>query len=85
MQMHESDAPKRRSARPQAPRRARRPAAAATSGRRTAAVPPPPTEQDIRLRAYQFYLERRGAPGDPMADWIRAERDLIAEAASTRV
>jgi hypothetical protein len=82
--MHQSDAPKKQSARPQKPRRTRRPAAAATSGLGTPAVPPP-AEEEIRLRAYQFYLERRGAPGDPMADWIRAERDLIAEAANTRV
>jgi len=84
MQMHESDAPKKRSARPQKPRRTQRPAGAATLGQGTPAAPPP-AEDQIRLRAYQFYLERRGAPGDPMADWIRAERDLIAEAANPRV
>jgi len=44
-----------------------------------------PAEEQIRLRAYQVYLERGGLPGDPVADWIRAERDLIAEAAKTRV
>lgn len=36
-----------------------------------------PTQQDIALRAYHIFLERKGAPGDPNADWIRAERELL--------
>ena len=36
------------------------------------------TNDDIRLRAYQLYVERHGAPGDPVADWLRAERELTA-------
>jgi Protein of unknown function (DUF2934) len=36
----------------------------------------PPTQEDIALRAYQIYLERNGAPGDPLEDWVRAEREL---------
>jgi DUF2934 family protein len=32
-------------------------------------------EQDIRLRAYFLFLERNGQPGDPVADWLRAERE----------
>jgi hypothetical protein len=74
---------------PPAPRRARRPAAAAsprTSARK--ALPSPPAraaaDDEIRLRAYQFFLERDGAPGDPLADWLRAERELIAERAARR-
>lgn len=38
-----------------------------------------PTSEDIALRAYHIYLERNGAPGDPHADWLRAERELRAE------
>ncbi|GEM_PF-1807402 len=33
-------------------------------------------ESAIRQRAYQIYLERRGAPGDPREDWARAEREV---------
>ena len=35
----------------------------------------PPAEQ-VRERAYFIYLERQCAPGDPVADWVRAEREL---------
>ena len=34
--------------------------------------------EDIALRAYQIYLERGGAPGNPLDDWTRAERELLA-------
>ena len=30
----------------------------------------------IRRRAYEIYLERGGVRGDPLADWIRAEREV---------
>lgn len=36
-----------------------------------------PTQEQIALRAYHIYLERNGAPGDPHADWLRAERELL--------
>ncbi len=35
-----------------------------------------PTQAQIALRAYHIYLARNGAPGDPHADWLRAEREL---------
>ena len=35
------------------------------------------TENEIRLRAYQFYLERGETPGDEIADWVRAEQELL--------
>jgi len=35
-----------------------------------------PTHEEIALRAYQIYLERNGAPGDPHSDWLRAEAEL---------
>ncbi len=37
-----------------------------------------PGPEDIALRAYQIYLERAGAPGNPLDDWARAERELLA-------
>ena len=37
-----------------------------------------PTNEDIALRAYHIYLERMGVPGDPHADWLRAEQELLA-------
>ena len=38
-----------------------------------------PTLEQIQKRAYEIYLERNGAPGDPMQDWLRAEQDLTAK------
>ena len=35
-----------------------------------------PTHEEIALRAYEIYLERGGAPGDALEDWVRAEREL---------
>ncbi len=32
----------------------------------------------IRVRAYYLSLERNGAGGDPLADWLQAERELVA-------
>jgi hypothetical protein len=34
------------------------------------------TEEQIRLRAYEIYLERKGSPGSSLEDWLRAEREL---------
>jgi len=36
-----------------------------------------PGPEDVALRAYQIYLERGGAPGNPLDDWTRAERELL--------
>ena len=35
-----------------------------------------PTEQDIRDRAYQMYLERGARHGRDFDDWLRAEDEL---------
>lgn len=44
------------------------------------AVPAPtgaePTHDVIRARAFRISQERGGAPGDSVADWLRAEREL---------
>lgn len=38
-----------------------------------------PTAEAIQLRAYEIYLERNGAPGNPLEDWVRAERELLSK------
>lgn len=35
-----------------------------------------PTSEEIRWRAYEIYLARGRTPGDPIADWLQAEREL---------
>ena len=37
-----------------------------------------PTLEQIQLRAYEIFLERRGAPGNQIEDWLQAERELAA-------
>jgi hypothetical protein len=44
----------------------------------------PPTQEQIALRAYQIYLERNGAPGNPLEDWVRAELELAEGPKKTR-
>jgi hypothetical protein len=44
----------------------------------------PPTRDEIALRAYHIYLERRGAPGNELEDWTRAERELLEKAGKSR-
>jgi len=33
-------------------------------------------DEEIRRRAYELYLERNGAAGDPNRDWFIAEREV---------
>jgi hypothetical protein len=35
-----------------------------------------PSREEIRLRAYEIYLERGGFPGNELDDWLQAEREL---------
>jgi hypothetical protein len=37
-------------------------------------------EEHVRLQAYLLFEERQhaGVPGDPVSDWLRAERELNA-------
>ncbi len=48
--------------------------------KKSAVEPLPAAAKDldsaIRQRAYQIYLERHGAPGNPQEDWARAEREV---------
>ncbi len=52
-----------------APRVTRKPRTAKTT----------PTLEQIQLRAYEIYLERRGAPGSQIEDWLQAERELLQD------
>lgn len=36
-----------------------------------------PARQEIELRAHQIYVERGGAHGQDVADWLQAERELV--------
>jgi hypothetical protein len=36
------------------------------------------TENDLRRRAYEIYLERGPKPGNQIGDWLQAERELKA-------
>jgi hypothetical protein len=45
---------------------------------------PAPSDEEIRRRAYEIYLERGGLPGDEIDDWLRAERELQKVALFTR-
>lgn len=35
-----------------------------------------PGEDQIRKRAYEIYLARRGQPGSEIEDWLKAEAEL---------
>ena len=35
-------------------------------------------EQEIRIRAYEIYLQRGGQPGSELEDWLQAERELTS-------
>ena len=34
------------------------------------------SEQEIRRRAYEIYLQRGAQPGHELEDWLQAEREL---------
>ena len=39
-----------------------------------------PTEDEIRTRAYERYLQRGGSHGQDFDDWLEAERELRSRA-----
>ena len=43
-----------------------------------AAAPRMPTQAEIQKRAFEIYAGRGYAPGNPVADWQEAERQLKA-------
>jgi len=48
-----------------------------SNSKKKGSAPVRPGDDEIRLRAYELYLERGGRHGDPGEDWLRAERELI--------
>ena len=52
----------------------------ATSAPQGEEVNPPaadsPRLEEIRVRAYEIYMERGGQPGHDLEDWLQAEREL---------
>lgn len=48
----------------------------ASQGATEAGVVRPPSEPEIRTRAYEKYVSRGGVQGDPLVDWLEAEREL---------
>jgi len=54
------------------------------AARKSQTAKTPPTREEIALRAYHIYLERRGAPGNELEDWTRAERELLEKAEKNR-
>jgi hypothetical protein len=53
-----------------------RPDDASQSENRSESMSSAPSEEDIRIRAYQRYLERGGGHGMHFEDWLEAEREL---------
>jgi hypothetical protein len=42
-----------------------------------------PAREEIELRAYQIYVERGGAHGQDVTDWLQAERELLEKYGKT--
>lgn len=60
------------------------PSPAPKTKKAAAKTPSKPTHEQIAKRAYEIYLERGYASGDPMQDWLRAEQELSAPARKSR-
>lgn len=43
----------------------------------------PLSEAEVRARAYEIYLSRGGVDGDPVADWLAAERQVLGKGDQT--
>jgi hypothetical protein len=41
-----------------------------------------PRLAEIRIRAYEIYMERGGQPGHDLDDWIQAEREIESKVRS---
>ena len=43
---------------------------------------PNPTREEIELRAFQIFIERGGADGHDVDDWVQAEQELAEKYAN---
>jgi len=82
-QTDQPESAQNRSAQPARPRRTRTRSAAqpadmpaSDAAKRSESMASSPSDEDIRLRAYQRYLERGGGHGMDFEDWLEAEREL---------
>jgi hypothetical protein len=48
----------------------------ASRSTRSSSMSSEPSEEEVRMRAYQRYLERGGGDGMDFEDWLAAEREL---------
>jgi hypothetical protein len=48
----------------------------ATQGEANTSAADSPRIEEIRIRAYEIYVERGGQPGHDVDDWLQAEQDL---------
>jgi hypothetical protein len=48
-------------------------------GSKTTATLEMPCEEQIRIRAYELYLQREGQGGSPEQDWFRAVAEVYGE------
>ena len=55
-----------------------------TTGTTRPKTAPAPEPEAVRRRAYEIYLGRNEMPGDPVADWLQAERELTSPKRRTR-
>jgi Protein of unknown function (DUF2934) len=76
--MPEESAAMQPSAPPAAPERQMTAVIAGNGGKKSNAN----LDEEIRRRAYELYLERNGAAGDPNRDWFIAEREVRARHAT---
>ncbi len=47
--------------------------------------PAPRLEDRIRMRAYEFFVERNAEPGHDVEDWLRAEEEVRADKKFKRI
>jgi len=45
-------------------------------------APLAPTHEQIALRAYEIFQKRNSMEGNPLADWLEAERELLIAGAT---
>jgi hypothetical protein len=62
----------------------RRPPMKENPRKNVSAVPPAAPAQEVARRAYEIYLARGGEPGHDQEDWLRAEKELREQAASSK-